>query len=142
MDHVAIMKRSSGLIEDILSRKKKIESRWYVNRIAPWGKIKKGDRVFFKYSGDPVTACAEVLRVKQYENLNKELFEKIAHDHGDEISMKTTTYNEYYEKKRYCILVFLKEPRKIKPFEIDKKGYGISSAWMCVGDIANVVKTG
>jgi len=39
---------------------KQIESRWYVNKINPWNKVKVGDTVYFKNSGDPVTAKVRV----------------------------------------------------------------------------------
>jgi len=42
-------------------------------------------------------------------------------------------------KKNYCILIFLKDIEKIKPFEISKKGYGMSSAWL-VTDEVNMLK--
>ena len=48
MDHVAIMKKSWGLTEKIISGEKKIESRWYKFRHSPWGKIKKGDNLFVR----------------------------------------------------------------------------------------------
>jgi ASC-1-like (ASCH) protein len=76
MDHVAILKKSSvskgdDLLGDIISGAKTIESRWYVNRIAPWDRIEKGDTVYFKESGFRVTARAKVSRIIQYENLGK-----------------------------------------------------------------------
>ena len=37
--------------------------------------------------------------------------------------------------KRYCILIWLKKPQKIKPFKIDKTGYGTGSAWLTVDNI-------
>ena len=37
-----IMKRSSDYLERIISGEKVVESRWYVSRISPWDKIKKG----------------------------------------------------------------------------------------------------
>ncbi len=45
MDHVAIMKKAWKLIPKILDGQKKVESRWGVNKCAPWGKIKVGDNV-------------------------------------------------------------------------------------------------
>lgn len=41
-------------------------------------------------------------------------------------------------KKRYVILVFLENVEKIKPFNINKTGYGVSCAWLVVGDIKKV----
>jgi len=55
MDHIAIMKKSWGLTEKILSRRKIIESRWYSAMRKPWNKIKEGKTVYFKNSGEPVT---------------------------------------------------------------------------------------
>ena len=60
MDHVAIMKKSWKLTEKILSGEKKIESRWYKSKYPPWGKIKKGDIIYFKDSGEPVSIKAKV----------------------------------------------------------------------------------
>ena len=71
MNHVAIMnKRFGDLIPKILSGEKKIESRWSKNKISPWNKIKVGDVVYFKNSGGPVVAMAEVSRVEQFEKKN------------------------------------------------------------------------
>lgn len=69
MDHVAIMKKSWGFLPVILSGEKTIESRWYLNRAVPWGRINAGDRVYFKDSGQPVSAVAHVAKVLQFENV-------------------------------------------------------------------------
>lgn len=54
MEHIAIMRKSWGLTSKILSREKKIESRWYNSKYPPWNRIKKGEIVWFKDSGEPV----------------------------------------------------------------------------------------
>ena len=56
MDHVAILRkakvsRGDNLLQDILDGTKTIESRWYVNKISPWDKIKSGDTVYLKEFG-------------------------------------------------------------------------------------------
>ncbi|MBI3413268.1 MAG: hypothetical protein HY051_04265, partial [Candidatus Aenigmarchaeota archaeon] len=66
MYHVAIMKKSWGLTEKILDRRKTIESRWYKHRRTPWNKIKKGDTVYFKNSGEPVSIKTRVKKVMQF----------------------------------------------------------------------------
>ena len=50
MIHIAIMKKEWGLLEKILSGEKIIESRWYLNRSSPWGKIKKGEEITIDYN--------------------------------------------------------------------------------------------
>ena len=76
MDHVAIMNPGLKLIDRILSGEKKIESRWSKNKIAPWGKVKTGDRIYFKDAGKPVTAVTEVEKVMELTDMKKaiELF--------------------------------------------------------------------
>ena len=58
MDHVAIMNKRWKLIPKILDGSKTIESRWYVNKIKPWNSIKEDDKIYFKNSGEPITAFA------------------------------------------------------------------------------------
>ena len=70
MEHVAIMKRSWGLIPKILNGSKTVESRWYQRRYAPWNKIKKGEKIYFKDSAEPVTIKAEVSKVLQFSDLS------------------------------------------------------------------------
>ncbi len=149
MDHVEILRKSriskgDNLLGDILAGTKTIESRWYVNKIDPWDKVKAGDVVYLKESGCPVTAVADVLEVRQYDTLDSETINQIIKDYGRQIAPHTSeeqfsSWAKKEDKKRYCILVFLKNPRKVSPFNINKKGYGISSAWMCVGDISRVM---
>ena len=68
MDHVAIMKKSWKLTDKIISGKKIIESRWYKNKYTPWDKIKRGDMVYFKNSGEPVAIKALVTKVLQFSD--------------------------------------------------------------------------
>jgi len=150
MDHVAILRKAKiskgdNLLGDILKGTKTIESRWYVNKISPWNTVNKGDKVYFKESGCAITAVAEVDTVLQYENLNTNLIREIVETYGNRIAPNATnkSLNEWVntlDSKRYCILVFLKNVKSIQPFEIDKKGFGISSAWLVVGDIEKVRK--
>lgn len=148
MDHIAILRKANiskgdNLLRDILNGTKTIESRWYVNRISPWDKINKGDVVYFKESGSPITAKANVSKIIQLDNLNDITIKNLISEFGKAISPGTS--NEQWSnwikkqtKKRYCILVFLKDVEKVKPFNIDKTGYGISSAWLPVGSIHKV----
>ena len=66
MEHLAIMRKSWGLTDKILTGQKKIESRWYSVKYKPWDSIKEGETVYFKDSGGPVRIKAEVARVMQF----------------------------------------------------------------------------
>jgi hypothetical protein len=60
------MKKSLNMLPKILSGEKTIESRWYRSKRAPWDRIKKGDRVYFKNSGEAVRVKALVSDVLQF----------------------------------------------------------------------------
>lgn len=141
MDHVAIMHRRSKFIDKILCGEKTIESRWYLSRKAPWGKVKKGDRVFFKLSGDKIIACAEVAKVEQHEFLSNQKAREIIRTYAQQIGFKKNKISKYYKayaNKKFCVLIFLKNPKRITPFKIDKSGFGLSSAWLCVENINQI----
>ena len=138
MEHLAIMKKSWGLTPKILSREKKIESRWYKNKYQPFNKICNGEIVYFKDSGEPVSIKAEVEKVLQFSDLTSGKVKQILEDYGKDDGITQDKVAEFYElfkNKKYCMLIFLKNPQKIMPFEIDKKGLGVMSAWICVDNI-------
>lgn len=120
MDHVAVMnKRYGDLIAKILSGEKKIESRWSKNKIVPWDRVHAEDVVYFKNSGGPVIARAEVEKVRQFE---KKDFDKVK---------KLFSFPEAWaNNKNYCVLIWLKNPKKVSPFEINKSGFGSAAAWL------------
>lgn len=143
MDHVAIMRKSWGLTSKILSGEKKIESRWYKFKHLPWDKITKGDIVYFKDSGFPVTIKAEVSKVLQFSDLTPDKVQTILTKFGrdDGIDKKDIrTYFEMFKNKNYCLLIFLKNVIKIKPFDINKKGFGAMAAWVTVEHINTIKK--
>lgn len=137
MDHVAIMNKQWHLIPKILNGEKTIESRWYKTKRAPWENITKGDTIYFKNSGEPVTAQATVDRALFF-NLHRTPAKEIITKYGNAICLHDTS-GTWAKDKNYCILVFLKEPRPVKPFTIDKTGYGNANAWLCVENI-NTIK--
>jgi len=131
VDHVAIMKKSWGLLPKILSGKKTIESRWYKNRSAPWGTVKAGDTVYFKNSGEKINVKAEVIKVLQFDNLDQKKVKNILEKYGKDDGIENIgEYFELFKEKKYCLLIFLDHPRRIGPLEVSKKGYGAMAAWM------------
>ena len=141
MDHLAIMKKTWGLTGKILSGEKKIESRWYMAKYAPWDRIKSGDFVYFKDSGEPVTIKAEVSDVKQFSGLTPKKVKEILQRYGKADGLgigKLPEFLRLFKNKKYCLLIFLKNPVPVKPFKINKKGYGIMSSWICLDKIDDI----
>lgn len=141
MHHVAIMKKSWGLTEKILTGEKTLEERWYKFKRPPFGTAKVGDTIYFKDSGGPVSVKAKITKVLQFENLTPEKSQEIVKKYayadlgGKEI---TSAIREYTSNKNYCVIIFFENAKKIKPFEINKKGFGLMTAWITVGNIKKI----
>jgi len=143
MNHIAIMKKSWGLTDKILSGEKKIESRWYETKRAPWGKIHAGETIYFKDSGEPISIKATISKVLQFEELTPERVRTLLGKYGRADGIEKSEENKFFRRfknKKYCLLVFLKNPKKIKPFNIDKRGFGIMTAWISVPKIGKIRK--
>ncbi len=143
MEHLAIMRKSWGLTDKILNGQKKIESRWYSVKYRPWDGIRKGETVYFKDSGEPVRIKAEVSKVIQFVDLTPKRVKEILNEYGRDDGIekeKTPDFFERFKNKKYCMLIFLKNPMKIEPFDIDKTGFGAMSAWITIDDISKIKK--
>jgi len=140
VEHLAILRKSNikkgdNLLGEILSGKKTIESRWYVHKSVPWGKVKPGETIYFKESGYPVSARGKISNVLFFENLGPDLIKEIIIKYGHKIAPSFAQealfeWGRGLVKKRYCIIIFLTDVVPIKPFKINKKGFGMSSAWI------------
>ncbi|KKS33218.1 MAG: hypothetical protein UU93_C0001G0049 [Candidatus Amesbacteria bacterium GW2011_GWA2_42_12] len=127
MDHVAIMNKKFGdLIAKILSGEKRIESRWSKNKIAPWGKVHPNDVIYFKQPGGNVEAKAEVEIVRQFERKD-----------FNEARKLFSVPDAWTKNKNYCVLMWLKNPKKVSPFRINKSGFGSAAAWLSDFKISN-----
>lgn len=141
MDHIAIMKKSWGLIPKIVSEEKTCEARWYKTKRAPWGVAHKGDRIYFKNGSEPVTVMAIVADVYQYEvkdNVHAlEIMKKhVLPDLGtNKISEDIL---KYITNKNYTMFLYFNNVKKIKPFEIDKRGFGSMAAWINIDNINKI----
>ncbi len=132
MYHLAVLKKK--WLEKILSGEKTIESRWYKQRRTPYQKIEKGDIIYLKESGKPVTAKALVQEALFFDTLTEDKLKYILKKYGKQICMTLEAIPKLLEKK-YCTLVFLQNIEKIQPFKINKQGYGIQAAWITLENI-------
>lgn len=123
------------LIGKIVEGKKTIESRWYKTRRAPWNVVKEGEWIYFKESGGPVMAKAQVESVLKFEGLTIPMAYEIIVKYGEQILIKDKDVEKWAQGKNYAVLIFLKHPTPIKPFQIDKKGFGNAAAWLTTPSI-------
>lgn len=136
------MRKEWGLLERVLTGEKRIESRWYKFKTGAWDKVHIGDRIYFKNSGEPVTVRAEVEKVEQYSDLSPARVARLLASYGQADGIKKSDVNRYVEMfryKKYVALIYLKDPKKIPPFEINKKGFGMMSAWLTLPNIKSIL---
>ncbi|HEY1041594.1 MAG TPA: hypothetical protein VGE63_02620 [Candidatus Paceibacterota bacterium] len=138
MHHVAIMTKSWGLIPKILNGQKTIESRWYQTKRTPWNNVQVGDTVYFKNSGERVAAQATVAKVLQFEIADLATARAIIKTYGKDICLVNTDPAAWSRLPKYCILIFLSNPKSIKTFSIDKTGFGAGAAWITVKNISSI----
>jgi len=138
-DHLAILDKKRKLLPRIISGEKTIESRWYQTKRTPYNNIKSGDTVYFKDSGDKVKVKATVDKALFFADLTETKIKDILKNYAKGICMKSE-YSEKFLKYKYITLIFLKNVEEIKPFDIDKSGFGNACAWITVDDIRKIVK--
>ncbi|MFH0905719.1 MAG: hypothetical protein V1824_00095 [archaeon] len=143
MIHITIMSKNLKLIEKILTREKTIESRWYKSKKAPYDKLKIGETIYFKNNnGEAVSAKATVQKIMQFDNLTSKKVKELLDTYSEKIQIqnKEQAYMQLKDK-RYCILVFLKNPIALKPkeqFQINKTGFGNQCAWISAENINQI----
>lgn len=145
MDHIAIMKKEWGLTQKIINGEKTVESRWYKSKIAPWNRIKPGDILYFKDSGLPVTVKATVTKVDQNEiRNNKHALEIISKYAFEDLGTQEINQDiiKYITNKKYAVFVHFDRVEKVKPFDIDKTGFGMQCAWISVDSVEGIKTKG
>lgn len=141
MEHIAIMKKSWWLINKILQGIKTVETRWYNTKYPPFDRIKEWEIIYFKDSWNPVMIKAIAEKVEQFENLYEErtsqILEKYAFaDLWTDIIPKEI--ENYTKNKKYCIVIHLKCPEEIKPFNINKKWFWAMTSWICIDSVEKI----
>jgi len=116
--HLAIFVGSA--IDDILSGKKTIESRFSLGRVLPYGQVSKDDVILLKKSGGEVFGQVIVDNVLYYDNLTKESI-KILRKEYDRGLCTSDDYWFSKSKSRFGTLIFLKNPERfLSPIKIHK----------------------
>lgn len=141
MEHVAIMKKSWGLTEKILTGQKKIESRWYKSARKPWDSIRRNDTIYFKNSGEAVTIKSKVKKVIQFSGLTPPKVRSILKIYGkldgiDRIDL--AKFYKLFKDKKFCILVFISKAESVSPFRVNKNSFGSMAAWISVPKVSDI----
>jgi hypothetical protein len=135
--HLAIF--NEPFLSLIINGKKKIESRFSMNKITPFMKVRKGDIVILKESGGLVTGAFIAGDVKYINNLDKIILKKIENDYGELIcSNYDKNFWENRTKARYVSLIEVKNVKRLKPFKSEKND---RSGWSILKDRISITAT-
>jgi len=118
--HLAIF--NEPFLSLVLNGEKKIESRFSINKISPYNKIKKGDVVIVKESGGFVVAIFVAGNVYYFNHVDKNVLSKIEDDYGRLIC--TRYDHEFWANRAKANFITLIEIQKIKeltPYKTEKK---------------------
>ncbi|MBX4189477.1 hypothetical protein KW785_02680, partial [Candidatus Parcubacteria bacterium] len=105
---------------------------------APWDGIKKEEIIYFKNSGEPVIAEARVARVMQFQFKNIGEVRKVVKKYGKQIALVNRNPKTWDSLPRYAVLIWLKRAEAVKPFNIDKTGFGSAAAWLTAKNFKKV----
>ena len=128
MKHIAILR--PPFFDMVLNGEKTIESRWSMNKIAPYNKVKTGDQILLKLTGKPVTATAIVKDIKYYQ-LTPEKVEQIRIQYGKEIGTDKFKNWPAILQKKFCTLIWLENVKQIEPLEVPRSN---GAGWIVVKD--------
>ena len=129
--HLAVVNKPFTAL--ILSGQKKIESRFSINKIAPFMKVAIGDIILLKESGGLVIGMFEAGDVQYLSNMNEKSLSEIEHKYG---TLLCTAYDKDFwvkrERAKYVSLIEVKKVKEFKPFRSDKRDRsGWSIIWDC-----------
>lgn len=109
MKHLAIF--VGDAIENILTGKKTIESRFSKKNVLPYQSIAKGDMILLKQSGGDIVGRVEVDNVLFYENFGSKGLAEFRKMYSDDLCVGENFWQEK-SKSRYVSLIFLKNPER------------------------------
>ena len=137
MEHIAILSKKRKILDKIISGEKIIESRWYKFKKTPFEVISAGETVYFKESGEMISVKAKVQKALFFKDLNLDKIKEILLMHGKGICMDISQA-ETIKDKKFCTLIFLEDVKRIEPFAINKKGFGVMAAWISIDDVGKI----
>jgi hypothetical protein len=118
--HLAVF--NEPFLSLVLNGDKKIESRFSMNKISPFEKVRKGDIIILKESGGPITGAFIAGDVNFFQNLNKTLMKKIEDEYSQLIcSGHDNDFWKNRDRAKYASLIEVKKIKKLPPFKCDKK---------------------
>jgi len=139
MDNIVYLDYKAKELDNLISGKKTMIIRGATGRKLPYGRVFKGDMLYFiENKGDGlVKARAKVKDVFNSEQLTKTESEELVKQHQNKLLLDSGLIKRF-SGKRYIILITIESFQKLDPFKIDRSAYGNMDDWLPVEDINKV----
>lgn len=136
MDHVVYLDAKSNEYEKLLNGSKTMIIRGATGRKLPYGRVNKGDVLYFinNNAEGVVKAKSIVSSVYNSEKLNAEESIKLVKDNQFNLNLTDKQF-EKWAGKRYLVLIGIEEFSEVENFPIDKSNYGNMDDWLPVENI-------
>lgn len=115
--HLAVMREP--FLEDVLTGRKTIESRFSVNRVCPFRAVDVGDIVAFKAQSGPIVGLAVVEHAAFYE-LDLPTWAHLRHAFSEPLCAEDDAFWDQRAGARYASLLRVCEPTRVNPLWVDK----------------------
>jgi hypothetical protein len=116
--HLAVM--VEPFLQFVLSGRKTVESRFSVNRCAPYGHVEKGDVILLKRTGGPIVGLCQVSNRWFYQldpgswNIIREKFTKA-------LCADSADFWRERERASFATLMRVHHVRQISPVKVEKR---------------------
>lgn len=139
MDHVVYLDAKSNEFEKLLDGSKTIIIRGATGRKMPYGRVNKGDVLYFINNNAEgfVKAKAIVDSVFNSEIMNCEESFELVKKNQEKLLLSDLQFQKW-AGKRYLVLIEIKEFCEIENFTIDKSNFGNMDDWLPVENIDSV----
>ena len=139
MDHVVYLDHKAKELENLKYGEKNMVIRGAMGRKIPYGRVEKGDKLYFiENKGDGlIKASAIVKKVFNTPKLTKEESISLVEKYKKNL-MLNKALEKRFAGKRYLVLIEITDFTAFEPFAIDRSAYENMDDWLPVETINNV----
>jgi hypothetical protein len=139
MDHVVYLDAKSNEFEKLLDGSKTMIIRGATGRKLPYGRVNKGDVLYFINNNAEGVVRAKALVASVYNSDKMDPEESIAlvKENQEKLVLSDKQFQKW-AGKRYLVLIEVSGFNEVDSFPIDKSGYGNMDDWLPVENIESV----
>lgn len=116
--HLAVTREP--FLEFVLEGRKTVESRFSMNRCAPFGRVEQGDVILLKETGGPIVGLCQVRRTWFY-SLDSRSREIIRERFAKAMCAESASFWKERQEKLFATLIHINRVRIINPIKFQKQ---------------------